>query len=324
MICEWILKGGPNQGKNCTAKVMPGATYCNRHKKMAVKDAPVAKSKEISVEVDEPSLPQLEFYESDVAPDGVSEPPQVNEDGHEDIQESEEAPEPPPRLDLKTKITEKIPAGFDSIAYLPEPEDIEDIDEDSETLPPSEDGDESPREEVPTRSREEVNLEIERDNLENFKAEVELRTLLKSYPEVHDLVPSDILERDVPIQTKLTLVKEILNDQRGFVFAFSGLTAVTSLAEGIAVSKGYDISGLGDRVKSDREVKRLLRLIAIKHEDKLNEMEPETALALCIMGLGGEQYAKNKEIKARNALENVNPNDFVRDTRERRTPPWAS
>ena len=327
------MKSGPNQGLHCTGKVFDGKDHCARHRRQLMKGkAPAQPSPPPSVgpllDEEEPSLslPGLEPHDVSLASDEGPAPEEFDLEppSEEPTLETPEDEGPPPPLNLPPlEPRAPIPEGFDSVVFLkpydeaaapPAAEEDDGAgccppDLDSErTVPPSDDGTGSDEVVAPPRkSREELNAEIAKENMESFRAECELRCLIKDYPELRDLIPQEIFERDVPVQLKLDTVKSILGDQRGLVMATSGLHAVTTVAEGVSAHYGYDITGLADKVSANRECNRLLRLIAMKHEDAFNEMEPELALALAIGGLATQTYGEN--LRRQQRLEAGLPED---------------
>ena len=316
MVCQWVLKSGPNQGSNCTGKVTPGNVMCAKHRKKKadnklpafieefVKSRP-AKNISQAPEVDD-TPPALEPHSEneDVAnPEEFESEPDMESEPHSETPEEPAPPQiqlPPPKIRQPIPSTSKEVFVLSGRRPLPS-EPSQESEEETRTEPSFDEEDEYNTSEAGDAFREprptarELNEQIESDNEAEFKAQIELRCLIKDYPEVSDLIPPDILESDVPVQLKLKGVKDILNSQRGFIMAKSGIAGVTQVIEGVSASKGLDITGFSDAVCSDRECNRLLRLIAIKHEDKLDKVEPELALAFAIGGIGFKQYSENKK-----------------------------
>jgi hypothetical protein len=98
-----------------------------------------------------------------------------------------------------------------------------------------------------------------------------------------DIYPHDSIIGKPYAQVEIE-IRQVLAMRTTDALIMTGFRTTNSFVESMLCSKGIDISGYSDLVCLNPEIKELLMIIRLKHQDKLVEISPEMKLGLsCAM-----------------------------------------
>jgi hypothetical protein len=124
---------------------------------------------------------------------------------------------------------------------------------------------------------------IDVENQDYYKANKYWQDTQLQCPFLKDIYPHDSIIGKPYAQVEIE-IRQVLAMRTTDALIMTGFRTTNSFVESMMCSKGIDISGYSDLVCLNPEIKELLMIIRLKHQDKLVEISPEMKLGLsCAM-----------------------------------------